>query len=75
MHKTVHVEFSHTVREDASVDIDLDEYYAWLGLTPDETIELNEADVLEYLRDGDQSDITGYATPYDDFEIEQVDCA
>jgi len=71
-HKTVNVEFSHTVRDDNDVDINLAEYREWLGIQEDEDFEFNETDIIEFLKAGPEYDFNISHRFLEDFEIEQV---
>jgi len=70
--KTVNVEFSHTVRDNNDVDINLAEYREWLDIEPDEDFEWVESDIIEFLNAGPEADINISARFLDDFNIEQV---
>lgn len=71
-YKTVNVEFSHTIREDSDVEINLAEYREWMGFSKDEEFEFVESDLITFLNAGDPVyEISGHIFR-EDFNIEQV---
>jgi len=70
--KTVNVEFSHTVRDNNDVDINLAEYREWLDIEPDEDFEWVEKDIIEFLKAGPDYDFNITSRFLDEFTIEQV---